>query len=70
MPRKMPQRWNGMPNRPMRLPKGFSIPYWSFWCTIHQPTAHSSRDIQVNQNVQKEATNDALPGAIAKELAN
>ena len=58
---RCPQRWNGMPNRPTHLSKGFGIPYWSFWCTIHQPTAHSSRDIQVNQNIQKEATNDPLP---------
>ena len=29
-----------------------------------------SRDIQVNQNIQKEATNDPLPEAIAKELAD
>ena len=42
---RCPQRWNGMPNRPTHLSKGFGIPYWSFWCTIHQPTAHSSRDI-------------------------
>ena len=67
---RCPQRWNGMPNRPTHLSKGFGIPYWSFWCTIHQPTAHSSRDIQVNQNIQKEATNDPLSEAIAKELAN
>ena len=29
-----------------------------------------SRDIQVNQNIQKEATNDTLSEAIAKELAD
>ena len=46
------------------------ILYPLFWCTIHQPTAHISRDIQVNQNIQKEATEDPLPEAIKKELAD
>ncbi len=68
--KSLSQCWNGKHIGPNHLYNGFVIPYPVFWCTIHQHTVHICRDIQVNQNCQKEATNDPLSEAIAKELAN